>query len=55
MINDMKADERKRLEIVRMLLEKMPQGTDIQHVVKMASILHEYIYNNQLPTTIKKL
>lgn len=51
----MKADERKRLEIVKLLLEKMPQGTDITHVIKMASILHNYIYNDELPTTNKKL
>lgn len=46
----MKADERKRHELVKLLLEKMPQGTDVAHIVKMASILHDYIYNNEIPT-----
>lgn len=52
----MKADERKRLEIVKMLMDKMPSGTDVSVIVKMASILHNYIYNEELPNqTNRKL
>lgn len=47
------SDEEKRLHVVKMVMDKMPQGSDMEYAVKQASILYEYIYNNQIPTKNK--